>query len=64
MYDKTLVIEILLQIIEAINIISYRFKPIQKVNDFTDSPAGMEKLDAICISKLMQKSFLMYVKIK
>jgi uncharacterized protein with HEPN domain len=49
MYDETLVIEILSQIIEAINIIDYRFKPIQKVNDFTDSPAGMEKLDAICM---------------
>ena len=26
-----------------------RFKPVESVNDFTDSPAGMEKLDSICI---------------
>ena len=26
-----------------------RFTPVKKVNDFTDSPAGMEKLDAICM---------------
>ena len=26
-----------------------RFKPVESVNDFTDSPAGMEKLDSICM---------------
>ena len=41
MYYETFVIEVLSQIIEATNIIEYRFKPIQKVNDFTDYQAGM-----------------------
>lgn len=28
---------------------SQRFKKIKTVSDFTDSPAGMEKLDSICM---------------
>jgi uncharacterized protein with HEPN domain len=49
MRDKELVLEILRQIEEAAEKITSRFQTIQKVNDFTDSPAGMEKMDAICI---------------
>ncbi len=49
MYDKELVRDILLQILEATQKISQRFEPIKKVNDFVDSPAGMEKLDSICM---------------
>jgi len=49
MQDKELVQEVLRQIEEAAEKIINRFKPILQVNDFTDSPAGMEKMDAICM---------------
>jgi uncharacterized protein with HEPN domain len=49
MYDKTLVLEILCQISDAIKTIKQRFEPIKNVNDFTDTPRGMEKLDSICM---------------
>ena len=49
MYDKELVLEILSQIYRASQTILERFKPVQSVNDFTDSLAGMEKLDSICM---------------
>lgn len=43
MYDKTLVLEILQQISDAIKTIETRFEPIKNINDFTDTPQGMEK---------------------
>lgn len=49
MYDKQLALEILSQIYEASQTILKRFEPIKSVNDFTDSPSGMEKLDSICM---------------
>ena len=49
MYDKELVCDILYQILEATQKVSQRFKKIKTVSDFTDSPAGMEKLDSICM---------------
>ena len=49
MYDKELALEILSQVYQATNTISKRFEPIKSVNNFTDSPGGMEKLDAICM---------------
>jgi uncharacterized protein with HEPN domain len=49
MFDKKLVLEILEQIRDAIQTIQRRFEPIGTVNDFTDSEAGVEKLDAICM---------------
>lgn len=49
MYDRDLVREILAQILKASETVISRFTPVKKVNDFTDSPAGMEKLDAICM---------------
>ncbi|MBN2826320.1 MAG: DUF86 domain-containing protein [Campylobacterales bacterium] len=49
MYDKPLVIDILLQISDAIETIESRFEPINSVDDFTDSPFGKEKLDSICM---------------
>jgi len=49
MFDKKLVLEILEQIRDAIQTIQRRFEPILTVNDFTDSEAGVEKLDAICM---------------
>ena len=49
MYDKELVLEIMKQIYQAAETILQRFEPVKKVCDFTDSPAGMEKLDSICM---------------
>ena len=49
MYDSELVIEILRQIYQAAQTILERFQPVKTVSDFTDSPAGMEKLDSLCM---------------
>jgi len=49
MYDKELVIEILRQIHQAAQTILKRFEPVKTANYFTDSPAGMEKLDSLCM---------------
>jgi len=47
--DNDLRIEILKQIIQAIETIKYRFEPVQCVDDFLDTPAGREKLESICM---------------
>lgn len=47
--DKELIKEILHQINNALDVILYRFEPVKKVSDFTNSPKGMEKLDSICM---------------
>lgn len=49
MYDKELILEILRQIEEAAEKILQRFDTVKTVSDFTDSPAGMEKMDSICM---------------
>ncbi len=49
MFDKELVIEVLTQIQLAAETLLERFKPINNVSDYTDSPEGMEKLDAVCM---------------
>lgn len=49
MYDKELVHNILGQILEAIEKIKSRFASISNVSDFTDTPEGIDKLDAICM---------------
>ncbi|MDD5452152.1 MAG: DUF86 domain-containing protein [Desulfovibrionales bacterium] len=49
MYDRELVLEILGQIYQAAQTILERFEPVKTVSDFTGSPAGMEKLDSICM---------------
>jgi uncharacterized protein with HEPN domain len=49
MYDKELALEILSQIYQASQTILERFKPVKSMSDFTDSPAGMEKFDSICM---------------
>ena len=48
-YDKELVLEILSQIQNSARTILKRFESIQSVENFTDSEAGLEKLDAICM---------------
>jgi uncharacterized protein with HEPN domain len=49
MYDKEFVLEVLEQLRTASQTILDRFQPVKTVSDFTDSPAGMEKLDSICM---------------
>jgi uncharacterized protein with HEPN domain len=53
MYDKELAREILQQIHHAIEVILKRFESIETVNDFTDTPEGMEKLDSICMQLIV-----------
>ncbi|MBI9037263.1 MAG: DUF86 domain-containing protein [Bacteroidales bacterium] len=49
MYDKELVQDILYQILDATQKVITRFIPIKTVEDFANSPEGMEKLDSICM---------------
>ena len=49
MFDKELVFETLKQIKTAVKKISVRFQSIEKVSDFTDSPYGVDMMDAICM---------------
>jgi uncharacterized protein with HEPN domain len=70
MYDKDLAREVLIQIHQATKKILRRFEPIRSTDDFTNSEAGMEKLDSICMQliavgeslkkrdKMTQKSLL------
>lgn len=49
MFDKELVRSILLQIDEALEKVRCRSEKVESAAFFTDSPAGMEKLDGICM---------------
>lgn len=49
MYDKSLVREILAQIIEAIETVEERCSFVNHQEDFTDTKEGQEKLDGICM---------------
>ena len=49
MRNKELVIEVLRQIEAAAQKVAQRFQAIDKPADFTDSTAGVEKMDAICM---------------
>ncbi|HNF25478.1 MAG TPA: hypothetical protein PK683_11080 [Leptospiraceae bacterium] len=49
MYDKTLVLEILLQIKEAAERIINRADKIHSAQEFYDSDANRDKLDSICM---------------
>ncbi|MFW6326812.1 MAG: DUF86 domain-containing protein [Bacteroidota bacterium] len=49
MYDNELVLNILLQLIDASKKILERFEPINNPDNFLKSPRGNEKLDAICM---------------
>ncbi len=49
MFDTTLAHEILRQNQDAAGKILSRMETIQTVSDFTESPAGMEKMDSICM---------------
>lgn len=49
MRDNELTLEILHQIKESAQKIVQRFQAISNSNDFTDTSAGVEKMDAICM---------------
>ncbi len=49
MYDKELVCHILGQILKSSKTIMIRFEPVQTVDDFIKTSAGMEKFDSICM---------------
>lgn len=49
MFDNHQVLIILEQINEALKTVLSRFEPVKDSNYFTDSPAGKEKLDGICM---------------
>ncbi|WP_373499751.1 DUF86 domain-containing protein [Desulfococcus sp.] len=49
MRDKELAGEVLQQIQSAAEKIVDRFQPIREASDFTNCPAGVEKMDAICM---------------
>jgi len=49
MYDRDLLLEVLRQVQQACRVVLERFEPVKSVDDFTGSPGGMEKLDAICM---------------
>ena len=49
MHDRELCLEVLRQIEGAAIKICSRFQVIHQASDFTDSPAGVEKLDSICM---------------
>ena len=49
MYDREMVVEILEQVLDACRRVQLRFLPVKRASDFTDTPEGMEKLDAICM---------------
>ena len=49
MFDKELVMAILKQIDQALETIKSRTIHVQSVNDFTETPEGMERLDGICM---------------
>ncbi|MDP3302423.1 MAG: DUF86 domain-containing protein [Sulfuricurvum sp.] len=49
MFKSEQVLVILEQINDALKTIVLRFKPVDSVDYFTDSPEGKEKLDGICM---------------
>ena len=49
MLDKELTLEVLRQIEESAQKITDRFQIIEGPSDFTDTPVGIEKMDAICM---------------
>ena len=49
MSDTALAIEILTQILSAVERILVRFTPVDSISFFLDSEEGLEKLDAICM---------------
>ena len=49
MYDISLVIEILQQILNASKTVEQRFEIVDSIDYFLNTPEGLEKLDGICM---------------
>jgi len=49
MYDKELASRILEQVLKSAQTIKKRFEPVMSIDDFTNTPGGMEKFDSICM---------------
>jgi len=49
MYDKSLVGELLEQILNATKVVLTRFDVVESSDFFLDTPEGMEKLDSVCM---------------
>ena len=49
MFDKELAKDLVSQVIQATEVVLERSMPVKQVFDFTDTPAGKEKLDAVCM---------------
>jgi uncharacterized protein with HEPN domain len=49
MSDNEMLMEVLLQTLDAIKRIIKRFEPVESASFFTDTTDGMEKLDGICM---------------
>ncbi len=58
MHNKELVLELLHQLKEATQKIVHRFQIISQPDDFSDSSAGMEKMDAICMMLIVMGELL------
>ena len=56
MHDRELCLEVLRQIEGAAIKIGSRFQVIRQASDFIDSPAGVEKLDSICMMLIVSES--------
>jgi uncharacterized protein with HEPN domain len=49
MLDHSHLKDIFKQTLDALEKIQWRFSPVHSVDDLTDTPQGMEKLDSICM---------------
>ena len=49
MSDNEMLMEVLLQTLDAIKRIIKRFEPVESASFFTDTTDGIEKLDGICM---------------
>jgi uncharacterized protein with HEPN domain len=49
MFDRDLVLTVLRQIDQAADTIQSRTRDLHDPDDFTDTPAGREKLDGVCM---------------
>ena len=62
MFDTELIVEILTQIGDAIGTVRTRFAPIRSVNDFLDTPEGLEKLDSICMKLIAIEKMILNLR--
>ncbi len=49
MYDHEILFDLLNKMQDCLNKIQARFNPVNNVSDLTDSPAGTDRLDLLCM---------------